>query len=228
MHEEPPEFWFDYDPRMTTALLLGATGLVGSALLQELLSDASYERVVAVTRRPTGRSHSRLDEQVFDLAAMEQHAGLFAVDRIFCALGTTIRTAGSQERFRVVDHDYPLTAARIGRARGTRHFLVVSSLGADSRSRFFYNRVKGETEEHLRELAYPSLTIARPSLLLGDRAEYRLGERVASKLGWLMPPAYKPIEARDVARAMIVLANEESRGVRVVESRELRATAGRA
>jgi uncharacterized protein YbjT (DUF2867 family) len=215
------EFCFAYDRVMTTALILGATGLVGGHLLDQLLEESSYDRVVAVVRRPTGRTHPKLDERVFDLADLEQHAELFAVNRIFCALGTTIGKAGSQERFRLVDHDYALLAAKLGRARGARHFLVVSSLGASSRSRVFYNRVKGELEEHLRSLVYPSLTLARPSLLLGAREEFRFGESVAKLFGWLMPPGWRPIRASDVARALIVLADEDARGARVVESREL-------
>lgn len=213
---------------MTTALILGATGLVGGELLDQLLDDPSYERVVVITRRPTGRTHAKLDEQVFELAHIERHADVFAVHHIFCALGTTIRQAGSQERFRHVDHDSVLMAARAGRARGARHFLVVSSLGANPKSRVFYNRVKGEVENDLRALVYPSLTLARPSLLLGDRDEFRFGESIAKVFGWFMPPHWRPIQARDVARALIVLAKEDARGARVVESRELRQIAKKA
>lgn len=205
-----------------SVLLLGATGLVGRETLTLLLADDTVSRVIVIARRPTGVRHTKLDEHVLDLATMEQHAHLFAVDQILCALGTTIKQAGSQERFRTVDHDYPLTAARLGLAHGAHHSLVVSALGANARSRFFYNRVKGELEQDLRALAYPSLTIVRPSLLLGDRTEHRLGEKIASKLGWLMPPRMKPIPAKDVARALVELARENAPGVRVVESREMR------
>jgi uncharacterized protein YbjT (DUF2867 family) len=205
-----------------THLILGATGLVGRELLQLLLADNDTARVVAIVRRPTGVQHAKLDEHVFDLAEMDRHADLFAVDDIFCALGTTIKVAGSQDRFRVIDHDLPLLAAKLGRAHGARHYLLVSSLGADPHSRVFYSRVKGELEEDLRALAYPQLTIARPSLLVGDRDEFRLGERLFAHLGWLMPPRYKPIAARDVARALVVLSRDQTPGTRIVESRELR------
>jgi uncharacterized protein YbjT (DUF2867 family) len=153
---------------------------------------------------------------------MEQHADLFAVDQIICALGTTIKQAGSQERFREVDHDYPLTAARLGLAHGAHHYLLVSALGANAKSRIFYNRVKGELEHDLRALGYPSLTILRPSLLLGNRAEHRLGERIASRLAWLMPPRMKPVQATDVARTLLESARADAPGVRLVESREMR------
>jgi uncharacterized protein YbjT (DUF2867 family) len=203
-------------------LILGATGLVGRELLQQLLADDRASRVVVIARRPTGVHHAKLEEHVFDLGEMDRHAERFAVDTIFCALGTTIKQAGSQEKFRYVDRDLPLQAARLGLAAGARHYLLVSSLGANARSRIFYNRVKGELEEDLRSLGYPQLTIARPSMLLGHRDELRLAERMLAPLGSLMPPTYKPIEARDVARALIVLSAGETPGTRVVESRELR------
>jgi uncharacterized protein YbjT (DUF2867 family) len=158
---------------------------------------------------------------------MHRHADVFAVDTIFCALGTTIKKAGSQARFREIDHDLPLQAARLGLANGARHYLLVSSLGANPGSGLFYSRVKGEVEEDLRVLGYPQLTIARPSLLLGVRDEIRLGERLFPALGWLMPPKYRPIEARDVARAMVALANEDGAETRVVEARELRRIAAK-
>ncbi|HYH08491.1 MAG TPA: NAD(P)H-binding protein [Thermoanaerobaculia bacterium] len=203
-------------------LLLGATGLVGRELLQQLLADDATSRLVTITRRPLGLTHPKLESHVFDLGAMEKHAPLFAVDAIFCALGTTIKVAGSQERFRHVDHGLPLLAARLGREHAASHYLLVSALGANARSRVFYNRVKGETENDIRALGYPRFTIARPSLLLGPREEYRRGERIAAKLGWLMPPSMKPIEARDVARALVSAAKEGREGVRVLESKEMR------
>jgi uncharacterized protein YbjT (DUF2867 family) len=202
-------------------LILGATGLVGRELLQQLLADDRASRVVVIARRPTGVHHAKLEEHVFDLGEMDLHAERFAVDTIFCALGTTIKQAGSQEKFRYVDRDLPLQAARLGLAAGARHYLLVSSLGANARSRIFYNRVKGELEEELRSLGYPQLTIARPSMLLGHRDELRLAERMLAPLGSLMPPTYKPIEARDVARALIALSAGETAGTRIVESREL-------
>ncbi|MBK5260254.1 MAG: NAD(P)H-binding protein [Thermoanaerobaculia bacterium] len=202
-------------------LLLGATGLVGSELLSLLLAEDSVERVTVVARRASGHSHPKLSEKIFDLTEMDRHAALFAVDQIFCALGTTIKAAGSQERFRTIDHDLPVAAARIGRMRGATHFLLVSSLGADRNSRAFYTRVKGETEDDIIALNYPALTIARPSLLLGPRKERRLGEELAKPFGWLMPKKYRPIEAATVARALTIAAREDRAGVRVLESSEM-------
>jgi uncharacterized protein YbjT (DUF2867 family) len=204
-------------------LLLGATGLVGRELLDQLLSADTIEKVSVIARRPTGVESNKLDEHILDLAEMQTRPALFAADAIFCALGTTIKTAGSQERFRVVDHDYPLMAARLGKQQNAKHYLLVSALGADAESRVFYNRVKGETERDLLQLNYPRTTIARPSLLLGERSEFRLGERIFSHFGWLMPPAYKPIHARDVARALVAAAHAQESGVQILESRAMRA-----
>jgi uncharacterized protein YbjT (DUF2867 family) len=205
---------------MRNVLLLGATGLVGRELLKLLLADDGVARLTVLARRPTGANHAKLDEHVIELSAMrEEHFA--GVDQIFCALGTTIRTAGSEEQFRVVDHDLPLLAARVGLGAGARHFLLVSALGAKRNSRFFYNRVKGEVEDGLLALGYPSVTIARPSLLLGARAEFRLGERLAARLGWIMPLRTKPIQGRDVAAALVRAAAEDAKGARTLESREM-------
>jgi len=207
---------------MRRVLLLGATGLVGSEILKLLLDDGSITRVDIISRRAVDSPHAKIDQHVVDLAEMDRHRDAFAVDQIFCALGTTIRKAGSQSEFRRIDRDLPLRAAELGREGGARHFLLVSAIGADSGSRVFYNRVKGEAEEAISALEFPSLTIARPSLLLGPRTEWRLGEELAKPLGWLMPPKYRPIEARDVARVLIEAARADRPGMRVLESREMR------
>lgn len=206
-----------------TTLLLGATGLVGRELLRLLLDDSRVERVTVIARRPSGTVHPRLDERILDLSEMQKHPEAFAAEAIFCALGTTIKKAGSQERFRAVDYEYPLMAARLGKEHGARHYLLVSALGANAKSRVFYNRVKGEVERDLLTLNYPRTTIARPALLLGDREEFRLGERVFERLGWLMPPVYKPVHARDVAAALVEASHSQESGVQILQSRVIRA-----
>jgi uncharacterized protein YbjT (DUF2867 family) len=160
-----------------------------------------------------------------DIARLEEES-LPAAEDAFCCLGTTIKKAGSQEAFRAVDHDAVLAFARAAKRAGVRRFLVVTALGADARSSVFYNRVKGEAEQALQALGFESLVILRPSLLLGDRAESRPGERaaiVASRvLGPLLRPfGSRPIEARTVARAMTALAQAAPQGVRVALSGEL-------
>jgi hypothetical protein len=162
-------------------MLLGATGLVGRECLRLLLADPGVTRIVALTRRPLDDQAlwPKLQVEVVDFEQLASRGELFGVDQIFCALGTTIKKAGSRDAFRRVDFIYPLTAAKLGAERGARHFLLVSSLGASAESRFFYNRVKGQLEDALRTLPYPSVTIVRPSLLVGTREEFRLGEKLA-------------------------------------------------
>ena len=205
-----------------SVLLLGATGLIGRQTLQLLLADETVSRVVVIARRATGTQHPKLEEHVFDLAEMQRHADLFAVDQIVCALGTTIKQAKSQEQFRRIDRDYPILAARLGLAHAAHHDLLVSSLGANRHSRVFYNRVKGEVESELLELGYPSVTILRPSFLVGPRDELRLGEKIVTRLGFLMPTRVRPIDARVVARAIVELAREDAPGGRIIESAEMR------
>ena len=217
-----------------SALVLGATGLVGGHCLELLLGDPAWSHVNVVARRPSGRTHPRLAEVVADFERLEAHAEAFAVDAVFCCLGTTIRKAGSQEAFLRVDHDYPVAAARLASARGARRFLLVTALGADAGSRVFYNRVKGEVERDVSALPFEGVALLRPSLILGDRAERRTAEALAQRLAPLAAPLlvgplrkYRAIDATAVARAMVRLAKDGFRGVRVVENDEI-AAIGRA
>lgn len=201
-------------------LLAGATGLTGEHLLDRILSVPAVSKVIAPTRRPLSE-HPHLLNPVGDLHDLLP--GLKGkLDAAFCCLGTTIAVAGSQQAFRAVDHDLVLAVAERAREMGARHFLVISALGADPASRVFYNRVKGEMEQALRAQGWPQLTIARPSLLDGVRREFRMGERLAAPLMRLIPGKYRSIEAAVLARALWRLALEESKGVRIVESDELR------
>jgi len=210
-------------------LLLGATGLVGGQLLRQLLADARVGTVVALVRRPmapppgiTREQAAKLDARVVDFDRLEESADAFTgAGQLFCALGTTIREAGSQERFRRVDHDYPVDAGRIGQQLGASHYLLVSSMGADPGSRIFYTRTKGEVERDVIALGYRSVTIVRPSLLLGERGEFRLGEEIAKRFAWATPRKWKPVQARDVAAALVEAAHEDRPGVRIVESAEI-------
>ena len=208
-----------------TALVAGASGLVGGLLLDTLLEEPLYREVCSLGRRPVSKQHLKLTQRTVDFARLEAEA-LPASDDAFCCLGTTIKKAGSQEAFRAVDHDAVLAFAKAARKSGARRFLVVTALGADSRSRVFYNRVKGEAEEALKGVGFETLVILRPSLLLGDRAESRPGERaaivVSRALGPLLRPfGGRPIEARTVARAMLSLARDATAGTRVALSGEL-------
>ena len=207
-----------------TALLAGATGLVGSHLLEFLLAAAEWDRVVTLGRRTAPAQHDKLEQRVVDLGAVEAAADLPHADDVFCSLGSTIKQAGSQEAFRRVDHDYVVGLARAGVSAGATQFLLVSAVGADPESRIFYSRVKGETEMDVRKLPYRAIQIFRPSMLLGERAEVRLGERIAMMTAPLLPfvlvgrlRRYRPIQARDVARAMVRIAREAPRGPNVYE-----------
>lgn len=201
-------------------LLAGATGLTGELLLDRLLNEPTVERVLAPSRKPLA-DHPHLENPVGDPAVfLPQLSG--PVDVAFCCLGTTIKQAGSEEAFRAVDHDMVVAFAKRAREMGARHLIVISAIGADPESSIFYNRVKGEMEQSLRAQDWPQLTIARPSLLIGERLEERPAEKIAGLLSKLIPGKYHGIEACELARALWRLALEDQQGVRVIESDELR------
>lgn len=201
-------------------LLAGATGLTGEHLLDRLLNEPTVARVLAPSRRPLAE-HPHLENPVGELLdVLPKLDG--PVDTAFCCLGTSIRQVGSQAAFRAVDHDLVLAFAERARELGARHLLAVSALGADPKSALFYNRVKGQMEEALKAQDWPQLTLVRPSLLLGPRSDFRLGERLADPVMRWLPGKYRGIEATVLARALWRLALEEEDGVRTVESAELR------
>ncbi len=202
------------------ALVIGATGLIGDQLVHKLCQSAYYERVKVLTRKPLGWQHPRLQEIQFDF---DRPNGLLTqADDIFCCLGTTMKKAGSKEAFRKVDYQYPMDIARLGREQGATQLSIVTSMGADPNSMFYYNRVKGEVERDLASLNYPTLLIFRPSLLLGKRSESRLGERISESLmkvfNPLIPAKYKAIDSGTVAEAMCIKAQAGLTGRHVFES----------
>lgn len=201
--------------------LVGATGLVGRETLTMLLACQTVASVVTWTRRAVGLEHSKLVEHVVDLDDLESATQGQRADAAVCCLGTTMKVAGSKEAFRRVDYDYPLAFAHAAKRAGAKKFVIVTALGADEKSFVFYNRVKGEVEQALRGIGFESLAIARPSLLLGERKENRLGERLFAPVSKLLPARYRGIEARVVARALVRLVEEPNEGVRVALSDEL-------
>ena len=211
-----------------SVLLAGASGLVGRELLDLLLADPSVEAVHVLGRRTIPPEHPKLTQHVVDFQALP---ALPWVDEACIALGTTIKAAGSRPAFRAVDFDAVLAVARAARDAGATRLGVVSAMGADARSRIFYNRVKGEMEEALAALRFEALVIARPSLLVGDRERLgqpaRAGEEIGLKLsrwlGALIPVNYRPIEARSVARALLA-ATRATKGRRVLLSGEMQAS----
>ncbi|HUK11947.1 MAG TPA: hypothetical protein VLW17_01495 [Thermoanaerobaculaceae bacterium] len=214
------------------AAVLGATGLVGGACVERLLADGAFARVVTVGRRALDREHAKLEQVVAELGGGGAWTPPAGVTDAFCCLGTTIGKAGSPEAFRRVDFDLVVWAARGASAAGVGQFLLVSSLGADPASRVFYSRVKGEAEAAVRSLPFRGVQIFRPSLLLGEREEFRLGERVAAPLSRLVSPLllgglrrYRPVAAGAVAAAMVRVAREAPAGVNVFESERIAALA---
>ena len=204
-----------------TAIVAGATGLVGGECLRRLLADDRYARVLVVARRAPEVRHDKLRALVVEFGRLGEVGSKLRGDHVFCALGTTIRKAGSQERFREVDLEYPLRLAELTLANGARHFSVVSALGASRASPFFYSRVKGEMEQGLRQMGWPSLAILRPSVIAGERAESRPLERLGGRLLHLAPARWRPVAAGDIAAAMIATALREPPGVTVIESAEV-------
>ncbi len=209
-------------------MLAGASGLVGRSLLALLIESPRYAHVHVLLRRSVRDfpEHPKLQIHIVDF---DRLPALPAVDDVFIALGTTIKVAGSQTSFRRVDFDAVLNTARAGKAAGARRLLVVSALGADPRSRVFYNRVKGEMQQAVAALGYASTIIAQPSLLVGDRAALgqpaRSGEEWAKRLlrpvrGWI-PRGVRPIDADVVARAMLRAALEATPGLTVLRSGDM-------
>jgi uncharacterized protein YbjT (DUF2867 family) len=196
-----------------TAVLAGPTGLVGSRLLDILLREPRYRRVVALSRRPL-EPGPKLEVVEADYDELDRALrAVTPADRpidVFCCLGTTIGRAGSKEAFRRVDHDYALALGRWARGADAHRLILISAVGADAASRVFYNRVKGETERDLAALGLASLVVVRPSLLSGHRDEFRPAERLAliatRPLRALIPAGMRPIAAGDVARAMVEAA----------------------
>lgn len=214
----PPRHW----------ALAGASGLVGRALASQVAADPACQSLHLLLRRPAPALQVLPHAQVIAWPEAPLPA-LPPIDAALCALGTTLKTAGSQAAFRAVDHDAVLGFARAARAAGARRFAVVSALGADAASPVFYNRTKGQMERAVQALDFEVLVIARPSLLLGDRTALgqppRLGETLAQAvtpwLTWMTPRRLQPIAAETVARAMLAALAEGRPGLRVVESDEL-------
>ena len=205
-------------------LVVGSTGLVGREVVRLALADQGVAAVTTWVRRApvTAPASARLSSTVVDFDALDAASAGFDADQVFLAVGTTIRKAGSQDAFRAVDFDLPLRVARIARAHGARHVLLVSALGASAASRVFYNRVKGELEDAIDALGFRSFTIARPSLLLGDREELRLGELIAKPFASFLPASVAGVYASQVAAALVTAARDDAPGKRVIDNRELR------
>jgi len=211
-----------------SATLVGASGLVGGELLNYLLNGPEYARVLVLVRKPLGIKHPKLEERVIEFECLARYKDCFKVNEVFCCLGTTIKKAGSQEAFKKVDVDYPLEIAKLAQEMQAEKFLIISSMGANPKSSVFYSRMKGLLEERLKEIGINYLHIFRPSLLLGNRKEFRLGETVSAfltkGLSFVFVGAlkkYKPIAAKTVASGMYKAAQRMAEGIHIYLSNEI-------
>ena len=211
-----------------TALVIGSSGLIGSHLVIQLLSNPNFEKVIVFNRRPCLILHPKIEEHLLDFNNLKAIEPYVKGDVMFCTLGTTIKKAGSKEAFRLVDVVYPEQFAEMALHNQVKQFLIISSLGADLHSNNFYLKTKGEIETFLQNSAFKSVSILRPSLLLGDRKEFRLGEKTASYVLpvlslFLIGPfkKYRAIEAKTVAKAMLEIALQNKSGFNIYPSDEL-------
>ena len=219
---------------MKTALIIGSTGLIGSQLLKILLESAEYEKVITFVKRDSGIQHPKLEQHIIDFDKPENYQNLVVGDDFFCTIGTTIKNAGSQEAFRKVDFEYPKKFATIALQNNVKEFLLISSLDALSTSSNFYLKTKGEIEDFLKKCSFESTIILRPSLLLGNRTEFRLGEKIGAFFMQLFSfifvgniKKYKPIQSEDVAKAMFSIAQKNYEGFHIIESDTLQEIANK-
>jgi len=200
-----------------TAIIAGASGLVGKSLIQLLLSSDDYGQVIALVRKPLGFQHNKLTELTIDFDELANLQDFPEVDDVFCCLGSTMKKAGSEEAFYKIDFTYPLELAKTALAVGADRYFLVSAIGAKKDSKYFYNRVKGELEDQISFLDYRTVYIFKPSLLRGKREESRLGEGFAQALTRIIPffgpwKKYQPIHADKVADAIMKVAKQEDKG----------------
>lgn len=211
-----------------TALLVGASGLVGGSCLQLLLEEPVYSTVKVLVRKRLPVQHDKLEQIVVDFDRLEEFKNEIIGDAVFCCLGTTIKVAGSKDNFYKVDFTYVQEVARMALSNGAKGFYLVSAMGADAHSFIFYSKVKGQIEEAIKKLGYSSLYIFRPSLLLGDRKEHRAGEKMAAVFNDFIGPLmvgplkkYRGIAATQVARAMVMCSLHPADGAFVLLSDEI-------
>lgn len=212
-----------------TALVVGATGLVGSCLLSLLLEDDFYTKVKVLARRKPETDHPKMEVIIHDFQDLQSIATCLKSDDVYCCLGTTRKKAGSKETFYKVDFHYPLEIAKITHQQGAVHFFLISSIGADVKSKIFYSRVKGEIEVAVSTIPFQSINIFRPSLLVGNRKEKRIGESMAKWLSYLLIflfvgpfKKYRPIHAQTVAQGMLKIAKQELDGFYIFESEQIK------
>ncbi len=214
------------------ALILGASGLVGGELLQLLLKDKAYEKVLVFARNPLEVTHPKLEQELGDLTSTDFYRDKEGADEMFICIGTTRSKTPDLNQYKKIDLGIPVQATQWALQRGMEKVLVISALGANANSKIFYNRIKGNMEKELKKLNPQRLYILRPSLILGSRKEFRFGEKVgkivAQALNVFIPKKYKGIAAKDIAQAMHKLAARQEKGHFTIESHEIAAIAAEA
>ena len=211
-----------------TATLIGATGLIGNYLLEELLNDDYFNTVRILIRRPLVISHPKLEKKIIDFNVSDSLlVALSNSDVVFCTIGTTQRKVkGDKAAYRKIDYDIAVNAARFCKMTGCEKFILVSSVGANSKSANFYLKLKGEIEDAVKKVGLKTVYIIQPSVLIGERKESRLGERIGqsiiSSLSFLIPSKYKPIHAKDVAKAMLAASKKNEEGYFIWEYKEIK------
>lgn len=213
---------------MKKAIVVGSTGLVGHELTELLLADSIYSEVITLVRKQSGRKHHKLREVVVEFDHLEKVKDQIKADEAFCCLGTTMKKAGSKEAFEKVDLIYPINFAKYFHANGGNEFTIISAMGADEQSMFYYNQIKGRVERELEQMKFEVLNIVRPSLLIGERKEKRAGEGIGafifSLIDWMFIGAmkrYKSIKATTVAKAMVRIQENNTEGINIYTSDKL-------
>lgn len=210
---------------MKTAIVIGSTGLIGSNLLKHLLESTHYSTVITFVKRDVGIKHPKLTQHIIDFDKPESYRELVVGDDFFCTIGTTIKKAGSKAAFRKVDYEYPRQFAEFALLNKVKQYLLISSLGADAKSGNFYLKTKGEIQDFLRNCDFENVSVLQPSLLLGNRTEFRFGEKIGAvfmkAFSFLLfgnLKKYKPIEGETVAKALIRIAQANNKGFKIYES----------
>lgn len=212
------------------AIIVGASGLIGSLLLHILLENDYYQKIVVLVRKDLGIKHPKLEQHCIDFDKIDSYKDVVVGNDLYCCLGTTIKTAGSQQAFRKVDLDYPVMLAQLAKENNVKQFLIVTSMGANTGSLVFYMRTKGECEEAIRSIGIDSVSVFRPASLIGERKEYRLSEAITIPVLKVLSlffvggfRKYRPISARQVAKAMFEIAQKDTTGYSVYESDQIQA-----
>ena len=206
-------------------LLLGATGLVGSHVLQQALADERVTQVIAPTRQPLNIQHAKLQAPMLDFDDFTDVAQHWQFDAVICALGTTMKKVKSKDAFKQVDYHYPMAFAHLAQKKGVQTYVLNSAMGADVNSPFFYSRVKGQLEQDLKQLGFGRLSFVRPGLITGDRQEFRLGESVGKLalkvLKPITPSKWQPNRAEDIAYVLLQQVLNLNQGINIIDASQI-------